>query len=119
MIVSVSTEWTASLFFLCFFFVVGFLVVFRHFTLGKVRIKATLALIKLHSQLCPHVVIVVGLDRFSDPWGYAGRAMPDRPKVRDQTKRDMGVYAVHGRSRFTSGTRPLIRRDCTSDPATT
>ena len=44
--------------------------------------------------------------------------MPDRPKVRFQTKRDTGVYAVRGRSRFASGTRLLIRRDCASEPAT-
>ena len=31
--------------------------------------------------------------------------MLDRPKVRDQTKSDAGVYAVRGRWRFTSGTR--------------
>ena len=44
--------------------------------------------------------------------------MPDRPKVRFQTKRDTGVYAVHRRSRFTSGTCVLIRRDCASEPET-
>ena len=66
-------------------------------------------------RLCPHVVVVVGLERVSDLWGYAGRAMP---KVRDQTKSDMRVYAMRGGSRFTSGTRLLIKRDCASEPET-
>ena len=35
--------------------------------------------------------------------------MPDRPKVRDQTKRDKG---------FTSGTRLFNRHDCESEPET-
>ena len=41
--------------------------------------------------------------------------MLDRPKVRDQTKRDTGVYAVRGMLRFTSGTRLLIKLDCASE----
>ena len=45
--------------------------------------------------------------------------MPDRPKMRDQTKKDTGVYAVCGRLRFTSGTRLLIRLDRASAPVTT
>ena len=49
-------------------------------------------------------------------FGVVEPLMPDRPKVRFQTKRDMGVYAVHARSRFAFGTRLLIRR--ASDPAT-
>ena len=44
--------------------------------------------------------------------------MPDRPKVRFQTKRATRVYAVRGRWRFAFGTRLLIRRDCASEPAT-
>ena len=65
------------------------------------------------------VVVVVVLERFSDLWGYAVEPlMPTRSKVRFQTKRGMGVYPVHGRSRFASGTRLLIRRDCTSEPVT-
>ena len=48
--------------------------------------------------MCPHVVVVEELERFSDPWGYVVEPlMPARPKVRDQTKRDTGVYAVRGR----------------------
>ena len=38
--------------------------------------------------------------------------MSNRPKVRDQTKRDTGVCAARRRWRFTSGTRLLIRHDC-------
>ena len=34
--------------------------------------------------------------------------MPDRLIVRFQTKRDTGVYAVRGGSRFTFGTRLLM-----------
>ena len=34
--------------------------------------------------------------------------MPDRPKVRFQTKRNTGVYAARGRLRFPSGTRLLL-----------
>ena len=57
------------------------------------------------------------LERFSNLGVYAVESlMPDRPKVRFQTKRDTGVYAVCGRSRFTSGTRLFIRRDCASKP---
>ena len=40
-------------------------------------------------RLCPHVVVVAELEHFSDLWGYTvERLMLDRPKVRDQTKRD-------------------------------
>ena len=39
-------------------------------------------------QLCSHAVVVVGFVCFDDPWGYAvGPLMPDRSKVRFQTKR--------------------------------
>ena len=38
--------------------------------------------------------------------------MPDRLKVRDQTRRDTGVYSVRGRSWFIFGTRLLVRLDC-------
>ena len=52
---------------------------------------------------------MVGLQRFDDLWGYAVEPlMPDRPKVRFQTKRDTGVYAVPWTS-FAFGTRLLIR----------
>ena len=44
--------------------------------------------------------------------------MPDRSKVRFQTKRDTRAYAVRGRSEFVSGTRLLIRRDRASEPVT-
>ena len=45
-------------------------------------------------RLFPHVV-VIGLERFS--WGYAVEPlMPDRSKVRRQTKRDTGAYAMRG-----------------------
>ena len=51
--------------------------------------------------------------------GYAVEPlMPDRSKVRFQTKRDTGVCAVRGRSRFASGTCLLIRRACASEPET-
>ena len=34
-------------------------------------------------RLCPHVVVVVGLLCFDDPWGYVVEPlMPDRPMVR-------------------------------------
>ena len=70
-------------------------------------------------RLCPHVV-VVGPERFNDLWSYAVEPlMPDRPKVRFQTKNATGVYAVRGRWKFTSGTRLLIRRDCASELVTT
>ena len=43
-------------------------------------------------QLCAHVVVVVGLVCFNDPWGYTVEPlMPDRSRVSFQTKRDTGV----------------------------
>ena len=43
--------------------------------------------------------------------------MPDRPKVRDQTKRDIGVYAVRGGGGSLSGrVLRLIRHDRASAP---
>ena len=69
-------------------------------------------------RLCPHVVIVVGLERFSGLWGYAGRVTHTWPKVRDQIKRDTGVYTVRGGSMFTSGTRLINRRGRASEPMT-
>ena len=46
-------------------------------------------------RLCPHVVVVVRLVCVNDPWGYVVEPlMPDRSKVRCQTKRDTGVYAA-------------------------
>ena len=43
-------------------------------------------------RLCPHVVVVVGLEWFSDLWDTAVEPlMPDRPKVTLQTKRDTGA----------------------------
>ena len=40
-------------------------------------------------RLCLHVVVVVGLVCFYDPWGYAVEPlMPDRSKLRRQTKRN-------------------------------
>ena len=69
--------------------------------------------------MCHHVVVVVGLECFNDLWGYAVEPlMSDRSKVRFHTKRDTGVYAVRGWSRFASGTRLFIRRDCVSKHAT-
>ena len=69
-------------------------------------------------RLCPHVVGVAGLKRFNDVWGYAVKPlMPDRSKLRFQTKRDTGVYAVRGRSRIASGCL-LIGRDCANKPVT-
>ena len=39
-------------------------------------------------RLCPHVVVAIGLERLNDLWGYAVEPlMPDRFKVRFQTKR--------------------------------
>ena len=70
----------------------------------------------LPCQLCPHVVVVVGLVCFDDPWGYAIELlMPDRYNVRFQTKRDTGAYTVCGRSRFASGARLLTRLACASE----
>ena len=70
-------------------------------------------------RLCLLVVVVVGLVCFDDLWGYVDEPlMPDRSKVRFQTKRDTGVYAVRGWSRLASGTRLFIRRDCASEPVT-
>ena len=55
---------------------------------------------------------MVGLERFNDLYDYTVEPlMPDRPKVKFQTKRDTGVYAVRGWS--------IIRRDCASEPETT
>ena len=72
-------------------------------------------------RLSLQVVVMVGLERFNNPWVYAAEPlMPDRPKVRDQTKRDKGAYTytVRERSRITSGTRLLIKCDCASEPET-
>ena len=67
-----------------------------------------------------HVVMVVGLVCFNGPLGYAVEPlMLDRFKVRFQTKRDTGVYAVCGQSGFASGTHLLISRACASRPVTT
>ena len=69
----------------------------------------------------PHVrvVVVVGFMCFDDPWDYAVEPlMPDRSKVRFQTKRDTGVYAMRRESWFASGTRLLTRRPCASEPET-
>ena len=74
---------------------------------------------QLGSTVSPHVVVVVGLVCFNDPWGYAVEPlMADRSKVRCQTKRDTGVYALHERLGFAFGTRLLIRRVCASEPET-
>ena len=59
--------------------------------------------LKLPWRLCPHVVVVMGFERFNDLSGYTVEPlMPDRSKVRFQTKGDTGVYAVRGWSRFAS-----------------
>ena len=64
-------------------------------------------------RLCPHVVVVVGCEHFSDLWGYAVEPlMRDRPKVRFRTKRDTGVNAVR---EVASRTRLLIRRGVTPE----
>ena len=69
-------------------------------------------------RLCPHVAVVLGLVCVNDPWGYAVETlMPDRSKMRRQTKRDTGVYAASGPWRFTSRTPLFIRRACASEPA--
>ena len=66
---------------------------------------------------CVHVVVVVGLVCLNDLWGYTLEPlMPGRSKVRFQTKRDTGVYAVRGWLRFTSRTCLLLRHDCASEP---
>ena len=58
--------------------------------------------VKVPCQLCP-LVVVVGLECFSDLWGYTVKPlMPDRSKVTFQTNKDTGVYAVCGYSRFAS-----------------
>ena len=52
------------------------------------------------------VVVVVRLECVNDPWGYAvDKLMPDRSKLRRQTKRDTGVYL-------------FIRRVCASESET-
>ena len=62
---------------------------------------------------------MVGLVRFDNLWGYAVEPLiPDRPKVRFHTKRNTGVYAVGGWSRFAYETRLLIRRACASQSRT-
>ena len=49
-------------------------------------------------RLCLHVVIVVGLVCFGDPWGYAVEALiPDRSKVRFHTKCADGRGSLPGR----------------------
>ena len=50
-------------------------------------------------QLCPQVVDVVELVCFNDLWGtYMVESLipSDRSKLRFQTKKDTGVYAVRG-----------------------
>ena len=70
-------------------------------------------------RLCRHIVVVVGLVCVNDPIRYAVELlMPDRSKVRHQTKRDKGVFAAHRRSRFASETRMLIECACASEPET-
>ena len=67
-------------------------------------------------RLCPHVVVVVGLVCFEDPWSYAVEPLiPDRPKVRFQNKRDTEVNAVCGQMGFATGTCLLMSA---SDPGT-
>ena len=62
--------------------------------------------------LRPHVVVVSGLMCFDDPLDYVVKSlMPDRPKVRFQTMRDTGVYAV--RLVYDQGSLP--GRVCSSD----
>ena len=72
-------------------------------------------------RLC-HVVVVVRLSVlviFGAIQVYALlMLMPDSPKERFQTKTDPGPHAVLEGSRFTSGTRLLIRRDCASELGT-
>ena len=54
-------------------------------------------------QLCPHVVIEVGLVCFNDLWSYAVEPiMPDGSKVRLQTKRDTRGRTVWVRFRDAS-----------------
>ena len=72
--------------------------------------------VKFPCRLCLHVFALVGLVCINDPWSYALEPlMPDRSKVRCQSKWDTEVYAARGEWRFASGTRQLIRRVCTSD----
>ena len=48
-------------------------------------------------RMCPHFVVVVGLERFNELLGYAVEILtPDRSKVRFQTKRDTVVCTVRG-----------------------
>ena len=62
---------------------------------------------------------MVEVERFSDlRIMQVETLMPDRPKVRFQTKKDTGVYAVRRRSRFASGTRLFIKRGFASEPET-
>ena len=70
-------------------------------------------------RLCPHVVVVVELDRFSDIWGYASRATHACQAQNDiPDQGDTEIYAVHRWSRFISETCLLIRRDCASESRT-
>ena len=68
-------------------------------------------------QQCPHVVVVVGLECFSDLLGYAVEPLVSDCEIL-KAKRHTGVYAGRVWSRFASGTRLLIRRACVSEPAT-
>ena len=86
--------------------------------MGLVLKRVILTQVAFICRLCPHVVVVVRLEHFNDLRGYAVESvMPDRSKVRFQTKRDSGVYAMGG-SRFISGTRLLIKSDCACEPVT-
>ena len=58
----------------------------------------------------PQVIVVEGLERFNDLWGYVVEPlMPDRYRVRFQVKRDMGFTPCAG------GRGSLPRRVCSSD----
>ena len=73
----------------------------------------------LPCRLCPHVIVVEGLVCVSDPWGYSVEPlMPDRTKVRRQTKRDKEVYTARRLWRFASRTRLYVRHTGASELAT-
>ena len=46
-------------------------------------------------RLCPHVVVEVGLDRFSDLWGYAGRATY-ACQAQSETPNQEGLHCARG-----------------------
>ena len=63
-------------------------------------------------RLCPHVVIVLGLERLSDLWGYAGRAthawraQSERPDQQGHGGLRRGSHQTWLRKRTSDGVTP-------------